>query len=63
MEYITLAPNKTSPKNPQLDVVWIGIQLTLFIFLELIVEVPKGDTNELLLSNFFSSPTKKKKKA
>lgn len=61
MEYVALAPTRASPKNPRLDV-WIGIQLTtLLIFIELIVEVPKGDTNKLFLSNSFSPPTEKKK--
>lgn len=53
--------HKSRPKNPQLDVLWIGIQLTLLILLELIVEESKGNTNEVFLSNFFSPPTEKKK--
>lgn len=62
MEYVTLAPIRASPKDPQLDIVWIGIQLNvLLIFLELIVKLPKGETNKLFLSNSFSPPTEKKK--
>lgn len=54
MEYVTLAPIRASPKNPQLGVVWIRIQLTtLLVFLELVVKVSKGDTNKFFLSKSF----------